>query len=482
MADFVFGNPWHGRLGTDSIELVPSTPVTSIAVDGTEYAVKEVTGNLGDTRYYLSPDLTDPVTPGEISALDGEFKKDMVIYSDEFRWTPLHDEGVLSNSLEWLLWDSTAFAWRKMKISFSWHDLSTNKEAVSSQGSNLVTVTFYKGDIFGKISRDPDTTAVSTPTWTSIGSTIIPYRWTGDDVLPGLFSPWKPSSRGLTLDAKRDGRSVLLRIYAVRSWADQIDSVDYENPANQTGIDPDSICLQDVWEVSLNSAGTQINTATQLIPPQVSIPATPEDQTRTLSTGSPYYQDSAWYVPVEVERKTSTGPYGLAFSSLITAAYDKNGSACLEYLLVASGHITTYTQSADAYIGFDPEAEDPSAEPPYYPTGPSSWTNDSEWIGILPTYENSLNFSQSGFTYSYDTSVKVMMDSTTLEEWADFFSDTCVFSKTTNNVTSIDVGTESVARVGPGAIDATVMDLPVYASFNPRTGVIVSSESPIGFV
>ena len=74
-----------------------------------------------------------------------------------------------------------------------------------------------------------------------------------------------------------------------------------------------------------------------------------------------------------------------------------------------------------------------------------------------------------------------------LHEWTDteMLADYPVpigWKRITNNVVSLEYGGQSIARVGPGAIDATVMDLPVYASFNPRTGVIVSSDEAIGFV
>ena len=43
-------------------------------------------------------------------------------------------------------------------------------------------------------------------------------------------------------------------------------------------------------------------------------------------------------------------------------------------------------------------------------------------------------------------------------------------------------GATSHLRIGPGDVDDTAIAASGYASFNPRTGVVISSASPIGFV
>ncbi len=79
------GNPWHGRLGAGSIELVSGTPITSITIDGVAHTVKSVSGNLGNTRYLKAPGLAAPTTPDMVAAEDGEFLADAVLFSDEYR-------------------------------------------------------------------------------------------------------------------------------------------------------------------------------------------------------------------------------------------------------------------------------------------------------------------------------------------------------------------------------------------------------------
>jgi hypothetical protein len=101
-----------------------------------------------------------------------------------------------------------------------------------------------------------------------------------------------------------------------------------------------------------------------------------------------------------------------------------------------------------------------------------------------------INTSTLGMTRDlvHDRALRVVDElGNVLHEWTDagMMADHPIavgWKRITNNVVSIEYDGQSIARVGPGAIDATVMDLPVYASFNPRTGVIVSSATAIGFV
>lgn len=101
------GNPWHGRLGAGSIELVSGTPITSITIDGVAHTVKSVSGNLGNTRYLKAPGLAAPTTPDMVAAEDGEFLADAVLFSDEYRYSPLCTEKVVASAGRWLLFDDT---------------------------------------------------------------------------------------------------------------------------------------------------------------------------------------------------------------------------------------------------------------------------------------------------------------------------------------------------------------------------------------
>lgn len=483
----IFGNPWHGLLGDGTIELESGTPVTDITIDGVEYPVQTVTGNLGDTRYYRSPDLSDPVTPQQVIDIGGEFKRDAIIYSDEFRYTPLAETSILESAYHWLLWDGTAQAWRKMKIEYTWQSLSTNISAASPAGSNCVYVELYRGDIFGVIDTDEDDTPVGYPSWSLVESWMIPYKYTGSAILPFIFSAYDPTYRELTIDSRRDGRAILIKIHTLRTWADNYLSVYFGPPLAENMIDDETLAIQDVWEVVILSDGTSIISKTQIVPEQVTIDSV-ELETRTTSDGDPYWilDSGEWkyYVPVTVEHKTDTGQYGYACASLVGAAYNKDGAVRLSWIIASARGVGIREDSADAYIGYQSltEEQDPADFIPDYTVGPYSWTPDSEFVGITPNIPFSLNQVFGSASYTQTPLVQVLDNNNLMHDWDEFPSTPLAFERVANNVTGINDGSDSIVRVGPGAVDADVLTTPVYASFNHRSGAVVSSYEPIGFV
>jgi hypothetical protein len=485
--NMIFGNPWHGRLGDGTIKIGTADPVNTITIDGADYPVKTVTGNLGDTRYYRSPDLMDPVTPQQVLDIDGEFKRDAIIYSDNFRYTPLNDSSILESAYNWLLWDGTAQAWRKMKIESTWQDLSANKEAASSDGSNCVQARIYRGDLFGVIDTDEADTPVGSPTWTLVESWMVPYKHTGNDIIPGLFGAYYPLSKQLAIDSRRDGRAILIKILSPRYWSDRRLSVYFGDPLASEMVDLDTVAVQDVWEVVMSSDGSSISSKTQVVPDQVTIDS-PTFETRTISDGTPYWilDSGEWhyYVPVAVERKTDTGQFGYACASLIGAAYDKDGALHLSWVVASARSVDVREDSADAYIGYQSltEEQDPADFVPDYTVGPYSWTPDGSFVGITPYIPFSLNQVFGDASYTRYPLVQVFDNGDMMHDWEEFPTSELAFDNITNNVVGVNDGSSSISRVAPGAVDTGVLTTPVYASFDHRTGAVVSSDEPVGFV
>lgn len=469
-----WGNPWHGKLAAGTIELVPGTPVTSITVDGVAHTVKSVSGNLGDTRYYKPPYLPDdPETPAQVAALGGKFTRDMVLFSDSFRYSPLAEKSVLANEYEWLLWDATALAWRKMKIAAAWQPLSSDQNAPSAEGANLVQIMIYRGDIFGRI--DVTDTAPAAPSWTLISTSMLPYKYSPADVFY-RFGAYSPANLDLKIDSRRDGQHIIVSIYGYRTWNPGGRSIYYSPPPGAL-IKDDAFCLQDAFEVAFDNVGATVSSISEIAATQIDVIPKPQNQLRTLSAGAPYYDSPSWYVPVEVEFKVDTGPHGLYDAALVCAAFDGGGAAHLVYLVATGQLVTTHVESADVYIGFNDGSSVPS-----YGVGPSAWTNESSWYGLHPRVPFSLNYTIGGDSAVHSRSFRLIDGGNTLQEWTTPFSSPVDFVQVTNNVVSLNVGGSSIARVGPGTVDATAMASPVYASFNHRTGAVYSSPNPIGVV
>lgn len=491
----MFGNPWHGKLAAGSIELVPGTPVTSITLDGVEFSVQSVTGILGDTRYHMAPaDRPVPETPAMITAQNGKFERDFIIYSESMRYTPLHDVSIFPGN-GFLLWDTTATRWRQMLCGLSGSAL-TGYTSRPPEGTNVATWNFTRFDqVFGEFGRDE-----VTPTSTVIDSGYIGYTYKWDPffqpVVPQAWD-WKIAC-SLSFDASRDGKQVLVSVIGYPEGS-------YPTPVAGTQR------IAAIHKFTLDDTGENILTGpTEMLP------------TRAQSTivwdgvhdGDPYlieWTDGApagykYYDYVQPVSATFEGHWENSISRRILAAHDATGTAKIMYLRDVRNYDISGGYSGGISLGFGYSGlvtigtvlPPPPAEDPDFPVGPLSYDYTGslaeQWFGDPGAYT-------TGYPYVINMRTMVMDDGrvndkalrvidelgNVLHEWtdADMLLDFPVpvgWKRLTNNVVSLEYGGESIARVGPGAIDATVMDLPVYASFNPRTGAVVSSDSPIGFV
>jgi hypothetical protein len=134
-----------------------------------------------------------------------------------------------------------------------------------------------------------------------------------------------------------------------------------------------------------------------------------------------------------------TSDYGYETSIIVNADYDKDGTKRLHYFRMASYPTEASVRTADTMIGshqdtvpFDPE----------------------DFIPAMPSISTAVFHHEPTLSWRWKT----------------------------NNVTELYTGTTSHLRIGPGDVDDTAIAASGYASFNPRTGVVISSASPIGFV
>lgn len=471
MADVVFGNPWHGLLSPDSISLEPGTPVDSITIDGTEYPVIGVSEPrvLGDTRYYCAPPYppTDPSTPAAVTALDGTFKRDMILFSDYFRWSPISDVEVLGNVYEWLAWDSVATAWRKMRILPEFAILSTNPLYPSADGTTCVTVVVQRGDVFGRIDHDIADTPDGSPTWTTIDTVYIPYKYLYNNIHLAATGVYSPLGRLLVMDARRDGKRILLGIHSSDDWAIV-----------------ENVSLRDAWEVVIADDLQSVDTTAQILPDEETAVAG-FSEFRHVSDGTPFWTDGGyiwlWWVPIEVEvRETSFSFY----ASYAVSGYDKGGTARLMYYVKLAKREAYRTYSGDAYIG----SSEPEGSAPDYETGPTEFSPSSAFVNKVWIDDfDGENYTVSGWTY--DDSATLVVKNETGDEvssigvpFSDGASGPYMPVLITNNVASIEKDGNSFMRAAPGAADDAEMATPVYAAFDHRTSTIFSSPDPVGVV
>lgn len=467
MADVVFGNPWHGRLAAGTIELETGTPVDSITIDGTEYDVKTVSGVLGDTRFYCAPPYpsTDPETPDEVAENNGTFKRDMILYSDSFRWSPLSDKSILDDYYHWLLWDSTAGAWRNMRISVDWSTLSTNPVYPSSDNSTSATVLIQRGGIFGRIDHNIEDTPDTPQSWSTVGTVYIPYKYIYNNI-PG-FSVYSPVSRSLMLDARRDGLRILLGIYSSNDWALEV-----------------NVGLRDVYEIILADGGTSVVSSSQVSPPtETPTPSSP-NLFRHVSDGTPYYVDEGfswnWFLPTEIEQRyTTISCYG----GYCVSGYDKNGVAKLMYFWKQSTRFSDRLVSGDFFIG-DTPPDDPA---PDYDVGPTSWSPLIDFVGKPWLVGTEPNYSAGDFvnTDSAELMIKDELGEIveTIEvDYDDGESGPYIPERITNNVASVNKDDVSFMRAAPGSADYSLIALPVFATFDHRSASIMSSADAVGVI
>lgn len=492
----MFGNPWHGKLGDGTIELESGTPVTDITVDGVEYPVQTVSGNLGDTRYHLAPaDRPVPVTPDQVTALKGKFERDFVIYSDSMRYSPLVS-GALFESNGFLLWETVLELWRKMQCILQ----GTNLAGYGSrppEGASVATWSFDRwSPIFGKFGLPQ-----VTPSSLISDSGYIGYTYKWDPFFRKVTRGWEwKLNCSLTFDASRDGKSILASVIAYPEGS---------YPTPPTGSER----IAAIHSFTLDDTGENVLTGP--------VEVLPEETTSTMywacqHDGDPYlleWTDGAppgykYYNYLQPVACTFNGHFEESVSIRILAAHDKEGTAKIMYLRDVDNYDVSGSFTAGAKLGvgyegmvpvgydlFDPPAEasgvPAASESTYDVTGTTAdqwWAPPIDELNFV--WPLVINTSTLGMTRDlvHDRALRVVDElGNVLHEWTDagMMADHPIavgWKRITNNVVSIEYDGQSIARVGPGAIDATVMDLPVYASFNPRTGVIVSSATAIGFV
>lgn len=489
----VWGNPWHGKLAAGTIELEAGTPVSSITFEGDTWAVPSVSGILGDTRYYCRPPYpgVEPITPADIAALHGSFKRDFVLYSSSRLYSPLDNNAILSPD-EFMFWDIAADRWRKMQGFFpeNWFPGYTTRPPA---GTVISTWTVKRGQVYGEFNR-----GTVTPSWSTIGSGSLVYS--------DKFNPFRVAATGngwdwlvpctTSFDVSRDGKSILVLLTA---WPEG----SYPSPV--AGAER----IANVWQTTINDAGTAVGALTELLP-------TPVDSVLSWTAshaGAPYLLTwtegaVAHYAYLQPVNVTYSGHAENAVSWRIIAGHDKNGTAKVMYLRDVNNRNLTGAISGGAWLGFgmsgtyDPEGPplaDPPAEVPGFPPMPGAGTYtftggvaSGEYMGVVAdpaAYFNINQLSATGsFTDTVDRALRIVDESgTVIHEWTDSgmladFPLALSWKRLTNNVASIELGGQSIARVGPGAVDATVMSLPVYATFDHRAGVVHSSASPVGIV
>jgi hypothetical protein len=502
----IFGNPWHGKLSTGSIELVPDTPVTSITVDGVEHTVETVTGNLGNTRYLKAPGIAEATTPTGIAALDGEYMNDAVLFSEEYRYSPLADYAVVSSEDQWLLFDETLQRWRKMNVGHTFGTPSNNPASPSPAGTTVVNVAFHRGIEFGKFDRiDGEAT---TDAQTFIGSANLGLTYAYTPLTRPSAYPFDPTTMNVSIAVRPDGRAILVKLEAKR-WDDFTisDTPLYDDPF--TVYDDSQTWIFNVWEIVFSDDGSEFSTPTEVWPdvPNVEDPVNwYENQVidigdvwwtyNYIPTGTPPYWEALYYVPLTLR---IVGNYdapgylnvGYETSIIVGADYDKDGNKRLSYFRMMLQTKFQIDNTADGYVGsYVQNSEfDPADHIPSYTISTSVIHHEPHSAGydyLETDYPDVISWDNyTSGTTTLDTSDKlcgVFEDGTALKTWDTKPPGTLSFRWKTNNVSELYTGTTSHLRIGPGDADDSALTTSDYASFNPRTGVVVSSESPIGFV
>jgi hypothetical protein len=495
------GNPWHGRLGAGSIELVPGTPVTSITVDGVEHTVKSVTGNLGNTRYLKAPGLAAPTTPDMVAAEDGEFLADAVLFSDEYRYSPLCTEKVVASAGRWLLFDDTEQRWRKMAFGATQLTLSNTPGSPSPAGTPAVEITLHRGILFGEFDRlDGESTGDSE---TFLDSFELPLTYSYTPLTRPSSYPYDPTTRSVSIAVRPDGRAILVRLEAMM-WNGYgiTDSPGISGPI--TVYDDSHPWIFNVWEVVFNDDGSVASTPVEVWPDVANVTSPVgwvEYQITSISSifyvyglepGGNYvatYWVTCTFAFSSNYDVLETLDYGYETSIIVNADYDKDGTKRLHYFRMASYPTEASVRTADTMIGshqdtvpFDPED--------FIPAMPSISTAVFHHEPNFATYFFPSDYGGRVFVNWAAVSVDVdpnaicgvYEDGTALKTWTTQPPDTLSWRWKTNNVTELYTGTTSHLRIGPGDVDDTAIAASGYASFNPRTGVVISSASPIGFV
>lgn len=477
-----FGNPWHGKLGVGTLDMAGGSPVSSITLDGVTHTVKGVAGNLGDTRYIKAPGLPVPTTPASIFGKGGAFMNDAILYSDEFRYSPLSTKKVLNNKYEWLLWDSTAAGWRRMALEFTWSSMS----ASPSNGANCVQIRLYRGGVIGRLN----TVLPSAPTseYTHLSSQYLTYSFKYDPRRPAFPYGYNPDFRVLNLTASPDGRKIAIYLEALRRSgffpATTINSWPVDSSGQSKAIyDVTKEHIFAVWEVEFSADGSSASAATAKWPGDIADPTARWDFFAQV-TGAAYSSPAgsglyAWYVPTILTQRNYLR--AVATSAFSNVGYDKNGTLHLMCFEETADLINSYILTGYAYLGTSLS----DSTPPSYSISSDVHEQASQPTAdeIRAKYPGVVSFSGDNSTAQAVTHLLSISDNgVNLCTWNAPFGDPLRFKWKTNNVSHVEVGSVSKVRIAPGVVDATNYSGTFYSSFNPRLAQLISANDPVGWV
>lgn len=503
MSELVFGNPWHGKLRPGQIELEAGVPVSSVTLGGLPATIKTVDGNLGVTRYHKAPGLPTPPANAEITAAKGALTNDFILFSSQFRYSPVSTASVLASDMEWLLFDGAAQRWRKMSMTVSVNnEISKTYSAQSPAGTRVIQITVSRKAIYGDIDRIQGESGPSVPPMTQVGSQDIPLIYAYSPLHRPTPSSYNPSQLLWSIDPAPDGRKILLRLEALRwdgfSSAHTGDSLFNVYDASQTW-------LFGVWEISFAADGTTMQTAVPVWPDRPAPPAWPDYMDFTLSTAggvsmevtpSVEFPDKNivdYWIPVSVAQ---TGKTINQFdtSIMINAAYDKDGVIQLTHFRMYSDNSLSYVYTFDAFLGrkYVLKTEDPATQIPDHnftttPIRREPWSVvggvgiAAVIMSIYPQIKNMRNNASTGGV-NFVQKLEVAKGSDVLKSWTGKFSGAMRWRWKSNNVVELYVGTESKLRVGPGVVDDSPVSINGFSTYNPRTGQLLSSNTPVGWV
>lgn len=497
-----FGNPWHGRLGAGSIELVPGTPITEIAVDGVAFPVLTVS-DLGNTRYLKAPGLSVPSTPAAIAALHGAFLNDAVLFSAEYRYSPLCAEKVVVNANQWLLYDGTALRWRKMNFGHTLFSLSTSPVYPSAPGTPAVEIRFDRGIVFGSFDRLSDASTGDATTYLGAVNLLLTYAYT-PLTRPSSY-PYDPTSRLVSIAVRPDGRAILIRLEAQR-WSGFTISDAPGLPGPFDVYDTSHKWIFNVWEIVFNDDGSVAGTPTEVWPAVANV-TNPVSWLEIqladegavywdyeyVPTGTPPYYRARYHVPCTFNESandvTGYGMSGYETSAIVNADYDKDGNKRLYYFRMSSYPVESRVRTANGYIGqyVQNTPFDPADHIPSYTLSTALFHHEPRVAGddyYITDYPGIafVDWATTSTTVDANAICGVYEDGVAVKTWTTQPPGTLSWRWKTNNVAELYTGSTSHLRIGPGAVDDTAIASTGYASFNPRSGVVVSSVSPIGFV
>lgn len=434
MTTVLFGNPWHGTLTDSGMTPDGGTLLTSVEGNngsgGTttfDYIAPVVGENLGNTYYYKQPEIAEVDNPDLIAESGGELKNDAILFGSTRRYSPFGGDPMLGLR-QWLHYGSDG-KWRKMALS------------IVSLGSETTTVRVHKHQQFGVMNKE----------------VVAEDSVIADLTLSGIVCTSTVLS---DVDARYDGRQII--VYLLGKWTALSD------PSIGGTVPPfdnyNERAIAAVWRIDVPADCTSA-TATRI-------------WAAALGSGEGSF-DRSWYVPAgDLYFDSGNNHYYQPYSGiyqgdfdyvysverLIGAAFDAEGTIHLIKFLYQSTKIGVWADvSGDSDQGFTPVE--------FTPRG-----------GDLP-FTKPGTFSSTSHPTEVTVSIDIKSNSTVLKTISGLPDPALFAFPITNNAFDLRSSSASSCRVGPGCIEDSVIsgDSP-FASFNPRSGEVVSSDSPIGFV